>query len=153
MEKGKIDEKNFGSAPTVANDVTNQTLTIDVGQKQSSGETQYIYLTFKIKNGEDNKVVLGTKKNEVEIGSFKTYYAQNTVLPHYRGQNDYKITNNTTISGRVDKDSKPSSIRLNKKPAGEDDEDQGLPSLQQVYEPLSVRFKHTGASGPESERL
>ncbi len=111
---------NLGKTPKAKN--ADNTLTIDVDKKQKTGETQYIYLTFKIKNDESGKVRLGKKTNAVEIGAFKTYYQTGTKLPHYAGVNDYVISNDTTIAGRVDKDSIPSNMGRNGTPK-EDDED------------------------------
>ena len=96
-------------------------LTIDIGKKQQTGETVYIYLTFKI-DGEGPDLSLGNKANSTEIGSFITYYKEGTILPHY-GENNYKIPNNNVIAGRVDRDSIPSSMGAKGTPK-EDDEDE-----------------------------
>ena len=110
---------SFGASPNASGG--SGTVTIDVGKKQKSGETQYIYLTFKVKT-EDGRVILGTKTNSVEIGSFKTYYAPGTVLPHYAGTNGYTVSGDSMIAGRFDKDSVPSTMGPNGSPS-EDDED------------------------------
>lgn len=122
MEAGNA--KGLGSEVKATD--SNGTLTIDVNKKQKTGETQYIYLTFKIKN-DNGKVKLGTMKNKVEIGAFKTYYSSGTTLPHYETQNNYVCPDDNMIAGRVDKDSKPSTMGKGGSPK-EDDEDEA-PSL------------------------
>lgn len=118
MEAGKVGN-NWGEQVDASD--RKGRLTIDVGKKQASGETVYLYLTFKI-NGEGPDLALGEKVNSVEIGAFKTYYKAGTILPHY-GENNYEIPNDDVIAGRVDRDSIPSSMGPNGRPE-EDDEDE-----------------------------
>ncbi len=126
FEKGNVAE--WGAIPK-ASDNKKGTITIDVDKKQESGETQYIYLTFKLKNDSNGQVSLGDKINKAEIGAFKTYYkGGKTTLPHYNGENSYKVTGDNMIAGRVDRDSIPSSMGKNGQPGrnelyDEDDED------------------------------
>ena len=126
IEKGSTSA--FGSSPKVTDD-KNGTLIVDVNKKQETGETQYIYLTFRIKDDKNGKVNLGEEKNKAEIGSFKTYYkGGKTTLPHYNGENSYAVTGDNMIAGRVDRDSIPSSMGKNGQPGknylgNEDDED------------------------------
>ena len=119
MHAEDIDD-DWGTEPNVIEN-RNDKLTIDLEKKQSTGETIYLYLTFKV-DGEGQNVSLGEKANRTEIGSFITYYAKGTVLPHY-GENNYVIPDNNTIAGRVDRDSIPSSMGAKGSPV-EDDEEQ-----------------------------
>lgn len=89
------------------------------GTKLSSGQTAYIYLTFKVKkdsiNGEDwirldEKVesaqAIGVgKENIAEINGFKTYYLNGTEIP-----NAGTISGNDTPAGLFDRDSVPGNI-------------------------------------------
>lgn len=117
MQAGKLDS-SWGSQPKASDE--SGRLTIDVNKKQKTGETVYLYLTFKI-NGEGPDLSLGEKHNSVEIGAFKTYYKAGTVLPHY-GTNNYVVPDDNVIAGRVDRDSIPSSMGPDGAPQ-EDDED------------------------------
>lgn len=126
IEKGNV--ADWGTTPDASYD-KNGTITIDVGKKQETGETQYIYLTFKLKNDSNGQVSLGNKTNKAEIGAFKTYYkGGKTTLPHYNGENSYQVTGDDMIAGRVDRDSLPSSMGKDGQPGknelyDEDDED------------------------------
>lgn len=126
IEKGNV--ADWGTTPDASDD-KNGTITIDVGKKQETGETQYIYLTFKLKNDSNGQVSLGNKTNKAEIGAFKTYYkGGKTTLPHYNGENSYQVTGDDMIAGRVDRDSIPSSMGKDGQPGknelyDEDDED------------------------------
>ena len=117
-------EETNESTVRAYDNVTNNTLDIAFSGKLQSGEAKYLYLTFKVKNdkdGKDGKVIKGVKTNKAEIAAFKSYYKKGTVLPCYNGENEYEVKNNTTIAGRVDRDSIPNN--LNNKPK-EDDEDE-----------------------------
>lgn len=128
--KGQLDQlqdlMEAGSTNSLGSRVNasagNGQLTINVGKKQSTGETVYLYLTFKLK-GEGPSVELGEKTNKVEIGAFRTYYASGTVLPHYDGENNYTVSGDGMVAGRVDRDSIPSTMGPNGTPE-EDDEDE-----------------------------
>ena len=126
IEKGNV--ADWGTTPKASDD-KNGTITIDVDKKQETGETQYIYLTFKLKNDSNGQVSLGNKTNKAEIGAFKTYYkGGKTTLPHYNGENSYQVTGDDMIAGRVDRDSLPSSMGKDGQPGknelyDEDDED------------------------------
>lgn len=126
IEKGNV--ADWGTTPNASDD-KNGTITIDVDKKQETGETQYIYLTFKLKNDSNGQVSLGNKTNKAEIGAFKTYYkGGKTTLPHYNGENSYQVTGDDMIAGRVDRDSIPSSMGKDGQPGknelyDEDDED------------------------------
>lgn len=118
IENNQNIKKSWGTEPNATD--RQGKLTIDVNKKQQTGETVYIYLTFKV-NGEGPNLSLGEKANKVEVGAFRTYYKAGTVLPHY-GSNNYVIPNDNVIAGRVDKDSIPSSMGAKGQPK-EDDED------------------------------
>lgn len=122
MQDKNIDDNEWGAEPKVTLN-ENDRLTIDVNKKQQTGETVYLYLTFKV-DGKGPDLSLGVKGNQAEIGSFKTYYKEGTILPHY-GENNFVVPDDNMIAGRVDKDSIPSNMKeneqLGKKP--EDDED------------------------------
>ena len=131
FEKGNVSE--WGEKPKASDD-KNGTITVDVGKKQETGETQYIYLTFKLKNDSNGQVSLGNKTNKAEIGAFKTYYkGGKTILPHYNGENSYAVTGDDTIAGRVDRDSLPSSMGKNGQPGknylGDEDDEDTAPNL------------------------
>ena len=119
MAQGKLLDENLEKINVLSN--KDNKLEIDVGKKQASGETVYLYLTFKLNSNNEGKIELGEKENAVEIGAFKTYYKAGTILPHY-GENNYEITSNDVIAGRVDKDSIPSNYNKEQGPQ-EDDED------------------------------
>ena len=117
------EDKDMNASEVTYNSNTNNTLDIALSGKLQSGEAKYLYLTFKVnKEKKDGiyKVITGTKTNKAEIAAFKSYYKKGTVLPHYNGENNYKVPNDTTIAGRVDRDSIPNN--LNNEPK-EDDED------------------------------
>ena len=135
---------SFGNTPNASSG--SGILTIDVGKKQKSGETQYIYLTFKV-NKNAGRVTLGTKTNSVEIGAFKTYYAPGTVLPHYAGTNGYTVSGDSMIAGRFDKDSVPSSMGPNGSPS-EDDED-NAPGINIL---LTGNYRKLNGTAWEDER-
>ena len=126
LQNSKAISKGQYESTVNINSNTNNTLDIAFsGKLQSgklqSGEAKYLYLTFKVKNDKDGKVIKGVKTNKAEIAAFKSYYKNGTVLPHYNGENNYKVPNDTTIAGRVDRDSIPNN--LNNEPK-EDDEDE-----------------------------
>ena len=117
------EDKDMNASEVTYNSNTNNTLDIAFSGKLQSGEAKYLYLTFKVnKEKKDGiyKVITGTKTNKAEIAAFKSYYKNGTVLPHYNGENEYKVKNET-IAGRVDRDSIPNN--LNNEPK-EDDEDE-----------------------------
>ena len=89
------------------------------GMKLSSGQTAYIYLTFKVKkdsiNGEDwirldervdkiEKIGEG-KENIAEINGFKTYYKEGTEIPNVDPVSGY-----SKIAGLFDVDSVPGNL-------------------------------------------
>ena len=121
-------DKDMNASEVTYNSNTNNTLDIAFSGKLQSGEAKYLYLTFKVKNdkdGKDGKVITGTKAktNKAEIAAFKSYYKKGTVLPCYNGENEYEVKNNTTIAGRVDRDSIPNNLNKSNGPK-EDDEDE-----------------------------
>lgn len=81
-------------------------------KKLASGETAYIYLTFKVKTDSSGHVIVNEsdedtsedKMNFAEINGYITYYKDDTVLPNYGtvGSNDE--------AGLIDKDSKPGNL-------------------------------------------
>lgn len=94
------------------------------GQKLTTGQTAYIYLTFKVKkdtiNGEDwvrldetveKAEAIGVgKENIAEINGFKTYYRDGTYIPNV-GK-----TSNSKVAGLFDRDSVPGNINPNDVP-------------------------------------
>ncbi len=118
----RVNAKVSNDSSTSGSNSSDNKLEIDVGKKQASGETVYLYLTFKLNSNSEGKLELGEKENAVEIGAFKTYYKEGTILPHY-GVNNCKIGNDTVIAGRIDKDSIPSNYSKEQGPQ-EDDEDE-----------------------------
>ena len=123
IEDGKrVKAKVSNDSSTSSSNGLKNKLEIDVDEKQASGETVYLYLTFKLNSNSEGKLELGEKENAVEIGAFKTYYKEGTILPHY-GVNNCKIVNDTVIAGRIDKDSIPSNYSKEQGPQ-EDDEDE-----------------------------
>ena len=118
----RVNAKVSNDSSTSSSNGSENKLEIDVGKKQASGETVYLYLTFKLNSNSEGKLELGEKENAVEIGAFKTYYKEGTILPHY-GVNNCKIGNDTVIAGRIDKDSIPSNYSKEQGPQ-EDDEDE-----------------------------
>ena len=117
MAQGKLLDENLEKINVLSN--KDNKLEIDVGKKQATGETVYLYLTFKLNSNNEGKIELGEKENAVEIGAFKTYYKQGTILPHY-GENNYEITSNDVIAGRVDKDSIPNNYNKEQGPQEDD---------------------------------
>ncbi len=100
-------------------------------KKLSSGQTAYIYLTFRVKkdniNNENwikldeniqttNPIGVG-KENIAEINGYKTYYNKETNIP-----NVGKVSNFSTIAGLLDKDSVPGNLEPNDVPKDEIDE-------------------------------
>ncbi len=93
---GKVTQYNLGNGY--------QNVYIDglQGHKLQSGESAYIYLTFKVK-GEGSSIILDDDKslkyNYAEINGYKTYYRDGTTIPNYgtKGQNDF--------AGLIDRDS------------------------------------------------
>lgn len=81
-------------------------------KKLASGETAYIYLTFKIKTDGNGHVIVNEdegsndedKKNFAEINGYKTYYKDNTVLPNYGN------VGSRDEAGLIDIDSKPGNL-------------------------------------------
>ena len=124
LQNSKAISKGQYESTVNINSNTNNTLDIALSGKLQSGEAKYLYLTFKVKKDESGKVITGTKTNTAEIAAFKSYYKKETVLPHYNGENNYKVPNDTTIAGRVDGDSIPNNLgKDNTSRAYEDDED------------------------------
>lgn len=94
------------------------------GQKLTTGQTAYIYLTFKVKkdtiNGEDwirldetveKATAIGVgKENIAEINGFKTYYRDGTYIPNV-GK-----TSGNKVAGLFDRDSVPGNINPNDVP-------------------------------------
>ena len=94
------------------------------GIKLTSGQTAYVYLTFKVKkdnvNGEDwirldEKVesaqAIGVgKENIAEINGFKTYYREGTEIPNVGKSEANKV------AGLFDKDSVPGNLNPNDVP-------------------------------------
>lgn len=94
------------------------------GKKLTTGQTAYIYLTFKVKkdtiNGEDwirldetveKAEAIGVgKENIAEINGFKTYYRDGTYIPNV-GR-----TSNSKVAGLFDRDSVPGNINPNDVP-------------------------------------
>lgn len=94
------------------------------GKKLTTGQTAYIYLTFKVKkdtiNGEDwirldetveKATAIGVgKENIAEINGFKTYYRDGTNIPNIGKTLDSKV------AGLFDRDSVPGNINLNDVP-------------------------------------
>ena len=115
-------EETNESTVSAYDNVTNNTLDIALSGKLQSGEAKYLYLTFKVKKDEKG-VIEGVKTNTAEISAFKSYYKNGTVLPCYNGENEYEVKNNTTIAGRVDRDSIPNNLNKSNGPK-EDDEDE-----------------------------
>jgi len=80
-------------------------------KKLATGESAYIYLTFKVNADSEGPVILdddnSLKENFVEINGYTTYYAKGQKLP-----NDVEITNNDTVAGLFDADSTPGNLCL-----------------------------------------
>lgn len=95
------------------------------GIKLTSGQTAYVYLTFRVKkddiNGEnwirlDEKIesaaAIGVgKENIAEINGFKTYYRNGTNIP-----NVGKVSGSSKVAGLFDVDSVPGNINQNDVP-------------------------------------
>lgn len=85
------------------------------GKKLASGESAYIYLTFQVNKGTENKVILDEanygngntdtpKMNYAEVNGYTTFYKDNTELPNgiTKGSND--------VAGLIDRDSVPGNL-------------------------------------------
>lgn len=95
------------------------------GMKLTSGQTAYVYLTFRIKkdniNGEDwirldeqveSATAIGVgKENIAEINGFKTYYRDGTQIP-----NVGEVSGQDKVAGLFDKDSVPGNLNPNDVP-------------------------------------
>ena len=127
LQNSKTISKGQSESTININSNTNNTLDIALSGKLQSGEAKYLYLTFKVKKDESGKVITGTKTNTAEIAAFKSYYKKGTVLPCYNGENKYEVKNNTTIAGRVDRDSIPNN--LNKSNGPKEDDENNAPGL------------------------
>ena len=127
LQNSKTISKGQSESTININSNTNNTLDIALSGKLQSGEAKYLYLTFKVKKDESGKVITGTKTNTAEIAAFKSYYKKGTVLPCYNGENKYELKNNTTIAGRVDRDSIPNN--LNKSNGPKEDDENNAPGL------------------------
>ena len=127
LQNSKTISKGQSESTVNINSNTNNTLDIALSGKLQSGEAKYLYLTFKVKKDESGKVITGTKTNTAEIAAFKSYYKKGTVLPCYNGENKYEVKNNTTIAGRVDRDSIPNN--LNKSNGPKEDDENNAPGL------------------------
>ena len=71
--------------------------------KLGSGETAYLYLTFKV-NETANRIDLGVKHNIAEINGYTTYYQNGTQLPNGISKNA------RDVAGIIDYDSKPGNF-------------------------------------------
>ena len=96
----------------------------DNAKKLTTGENQYLYLTFKV-NEENKYVKLGPKTNKAEIVEYKSYYRKGTKLPYYNYNNDklttYEVQNDTTLAGRVDRNSIPNNMNISDGPKENDE--------------------------------
>ena len=96
----------------------------DNAKKITTGENQYLYLTFKV-NEENKYVKLGPKTNKAEIVEYKSYYKKGTKLPYYNYNNDklttYEVQNDTTLAGRVDRNSIPNNMNISDGPKENDE--------------------------------
>ena len=72
-------------------------------KKLSSGESAYIYLTFKV-NQNNSYVITGNKQNISEINGYNTYYKDGTKLPNN------VIKNSSDVAGIIDRDSNPGNL-------------------------------------------
>lgn len=81
------------------------------GKKLATGESAYIYLTFRVDKDSNNKILLDNantaKENIVEINGYKTFYKDGTALPN----NVTKTSND--IAGLIDIDSTPGNLTAN----------------------------------------
>ena len=116
IQNGTINDRN-GKYKEIGLDVGasgNNTLYIKglKDKKLKSGENAYIYLTFRVNksNGTDNQGIITerVKNNIVEINGYKTYYEAGTILP-----NKETISDDNTIAGLIDYNSKPGNININ----------------------------------------
>ena len=87
-------------------------------------ELMYLYVTFKVNNGDYDRVKLDQnitsgalslgKMNIAEINSYSTYYVSGTTIPDSLNDKNEKqnivISNETTPAGIVDSDSSPGSL-------------------------------------------
>ena len=108
----EISKETNESTVTAKIDDTNNTLDITFDGTISPGSNKYLYLTFKVKKEKKNGidvVITGTKTNTAEIAAFKSYYSKGTLLTCYNGENEYEVKD-TTIAGRVDRDSIPNNL-------------------------------------------
>ena len=94
------------------------------GKKLQTGETAYIYLTFKVKKENDGTISLGSKKNLAEINGYKAYYKDGTKMPNGVRVEKGKITQDgaatawnsvwqqrsIAYAGLIDRDSKPGNL-------------------------------------------
>ena len=71
------------------------------GYKLKSGESAYIYLTFKVEGKGSSLALDDVKYNYAEINGYKTYYRDGTVLPNYGTNYDTK----EKYTGLIDRDS------------------------------------------------
>lgn len=111
-------------------------------KKLATGESAYIYLTFKVNNGSNNKPILDEnddgKQNLAEINGFRTFYRDGTQLPNgiSKGSGD--------TPGLVDRDSNPGNLESSDLQGErfehnfEDDTDRA-PSVRFIIDPDAVR--------------
>lgn len=99
-------------------------------KKLSSGQTAYIYLTFRVRkdninneewikldeNIQTTKEFGVGKENIAEINGYKTYYNRGTQIPNVGA-----VSNFSTIAGLLDKDSVPGNLDPNDVPKDEKD--------------------------------
>lgn len=112
-------------------------------KKLATGESAYIYLTFKVNNGSNNKPILDEnddgKQNLAEINGFRTFYRDGTQLPNgiSKGSGD--------TPGLVDRDSNPGNLESSDLQGKkfehnfEDDTDRA-PSVRFIIDPNAVRI-------------
>ena len=81
------------------------------GKKLATGESTYIYLTFKVNKDSKGPVILdedgSLKENYAEINGYKNYYADKTELP-----NGIIIKGDTQAPGIIDINSTPGNLEL-----------------------------------------
>ena len=80
-------------------------------KKLSSGESEYIYLTFEVKSDKNGKYVRDdegndAKKNIAEINGYNTYYKDGTKLPNNVNKNS------SDVAGILDRDSNPGNLTM-----------------------------------------
>ena len=83
------------------------------GKQLDTGESLYVYLTFRVNRDGDYLDVADEKENTAEINGYRTFYKDGTVLTNYDGQNNYTVSGTDTVAGLIDKDSTPGSITQN----------------------------------------